>query len=388
VPETKPTIGQLIKRYRLLNDIRQEDFASKIEVSRATLINYEKGHTTINVDVLEKIKTAFPDFILDETEEKPKIIENNMIDFKILFDVLRNGRNWIFISTLCFGVMSTGLSFLFTKYYTARISLYPTKQDAASSLGQFQSLASSFGMNIPTENQRFNIPDVVQSNLIKQKIMAQSWRTVSGHNQSLYDLWELYDSPWYGMYSDSPGDSAFINEKAIGYLTKKINVIENRKTGLIEVLVSLEDPAVSASVANFVGVQVQSYIQIENSAQATKEKNFIASRLNIVKNELLDLEDELKSFTERNRGYDESPELFMVYSRLFREVEAKKQVVITLQQQLELARIEEVKQSPILHILDRAEIPARKSAPNRLLFLIAGGFIGLFGSTLITVFRY
>ena len=65
---------------------------------------------------------------------------------------------------------------------------------------------------------------------------------------------------------------------------------------------------------------------------------------------MLDLEDELKSFTERNRGYDESPELFMVYSRLFREVEAKKQVVITLQQQLELARIEEVKQSPILHI--------------------------------------
>ena len=47
-----------------------------------------------------------------------------------------------------------------------------------------------------------------------------------------------------------------------------------------------------------------------------------------------------------------------------------------------------IENRPVKYILDRAEVPARKSAPNRLLFLIAGGFIGLFGSTLITVFRY
>ena len=45
----------------------------------------------------------------------------------------------------------------------------------------------------------------------------------------------------------------------------------------------------------------------------------------------------------------------MYYSRIERSVESKKQVVLTLQQQLELARIEEVKRSPILHILDKAE---------------------------------
>ena len=44
-------LGQKIKRYRLVNDIRQEDMAEKMGVSRATLINYEKGHTTINFDV-------------------------------------------------------------------------------------------------------------------------------------------------------------------------------------------------------------------------------------------------------------------------------------------------------------------------------------------------
>ena len=47
----KNSLGQKIKRFRLINDIRQEDMADKLGISRATLINYEKGHTTINFEV-------------------------------------------------------------------------------------------------------------------------------------------------------------------------------------------------------------------------------------------------------------------------------------------------------------------------------------------------
>ena len=51
----------------------------------------------------------------------------------------------------------------------------------------------------------------------------------------------------------------------------------------------------------------------------------------------------------------------MFYSGLLRESEAKKEVYLTLQQQLELARIEEVRKSPILHILDYAVQPIEKA---------------------------
>ena len=96
----------------------------------------------------------------------------------------------------------------------------------------------------------------------------------------------------------------------------------------------------------------------------------------------------LKQFKERNRGYEDSPELFMIFSRFFRESEAKKQVYLTLQQQLELARIEEVKQSSILHILDDAIAPSRKSTPNRVLFLIIFTILGFSFSTLVTLLKY
>ena len=78
----------------------------------------------------------------------------------------------------------------------------------------------------------------------------------------------------------------------------------------------------------------------------------------------------------------------MVFSRLFRETEVKKEVYLTLQQQLELARIDEVKQKPILHILDSAVPPTTKSSPNRFLFLFSFLIFGAITSSLIILFKY
>jgi len=372
-----------------MNDIRQEDMAEQLGVSRATLINYEKGHTTINVDVLERLKTAYPDFEMEEKEaEKPKIIQDNIIDFGVLFRILYTSRKNIILTSLLAAILGTGVSFLFTKYYSAQISLYPAKKDGLQGLGQFQSLATNFGMNMPENNQDFNIPDVVKSRLIANKVLDQKWLKQNGSKVSLYQLWKMDKPPWYNPFSASMNDSAYIKEQAIKKFTDHVEVVEDRLSGLIKITVTLEDPPVSASVANFIGDQVQLYIQKENSAQSTKEKLFISDRLFIVKSELESSELALKDFKERNRGYEDSPELFMVFSRLFREVEAKKQVYLTLQQQLELARIEEVKQTSILHILDHATPPSRKSAPKRFLFLIFSAVFGLVSSSLATVFKY
>ena len=372
-----------------MNDIRQEDMAEQLGVSRATLINYEKGHTSINVDVLERLKTAYPDFEMEEKEaEKPRIIQDNIIDFGVLFRVLYTKRKNIILTTLLAAMLGTGFSFLFTEYYSAQISLYPAKKDGMQGLGQFQSLATNFGMNIPDNNQNFNIPDVVKSRLIANKVLDQMWLKQNGSKVSLYQLWNMDKPPWYNPFSASMNDSAYIKEQAIKKFTDHVEVVEDRLSGLIKITVTLEDPPVSASVANFIGDQVQLYIQKENSAQSTKEKLFISDRLFIVKSELESSELALKDFKERNRGYEDSPELFMVFSRLFREVEAKKQVYLTLQQQLELARIEEVKQTSILHILDHATPPSRKSTPKRFLFLVFSAIFGLVSSSLATVFKY
>ena len=186
------SLGQKIKRYRLINDIRQEDMAEKMMISRATLINYEKGHTAINTDFLNRLKNHYPDFDINlDKNQKPKIMVNNTIDFRVLSNVIIEKRNFIFFSTLIFAIIGTSSSFLFKKYYNAQISLYPAKKDVTQSLGQFQALAANFGMNSASNEQNFNIADVVRSRLIAKKAVNNLWEDRYGSEIYLVDLWKL-----------------------------------------------------------------------------------------------------------------------------------------------------------------------------------------------------
>ena len=82
----------------------------------------------------------------------------------------------------------------------------------------------------------------------------------------------------------------------------------------------------------------------------------------------------------------------MIFSRLFREVEAKKQLYITLQQQYELARIEEVKETPSVVILDEAKPGVEKDSPKRVrivtIFMLLGGVFAMGLSILKYSFKY
>ncbi len=190
--ETKTiAIGKIIKRYRLVNDIRQEDMAEKMGVSRATLINYEKGYTAINIDALDRLKNYYPDFNLEEEKTKPSIIEDNKIDFKILAGVLSKNKKYIFLTTFIFAFCGTSSSFLFKKYYNAQITLYPAKKEIGQGLAQFQSLAANLGMNTAKNDQSFHIPDVVKSRLIANRAIFQKWITKDGRSVNLIELWNL-----------------------------------------------------------------------------------------------------------------------------------------------------------------------------------------------------
>tara|TARA_B100001094_G_scaffold332347_1_gene404013 strand:+ start:584 stop:1753 length:1170 start_codon:yes stop_codon:yes gene_type:complete len=383
------TIGQKIKRFRLINDIRQEEMAEKMGVSRATLINYEKGHTTINMDVLTRLGEAYPNFKINKNnKEKAKIIDNGIINFNIFFKVLLDRKLFIIISSLSMLFIGYALSFLLINYYTAEISLYPAKKDNLQGLGQFQSIASNLGINSADNEQDFNIPDVVKSNLIAKKIIDIEWESSNGIKLNLIKLWKIDKKPLIGSSNQEKTDINYFIDVARKKLDDHISVNEDRLTGLIRINTTFRDPLLSSDIANFIGQQVQNYIQKENSAQSTKEKIFISERLGIVKKELEYAEIKLKEFKERNKGYEDSPELFMIFSQLFRESEAKKQVYLMLQQQLELARIEEVKQSPILHILDTASPPTTKSSPNRILICLAFSLSGFLLSSIKSIFEY
>jgi len=113
-----------------------------------------------------------------------------------------------------------------------------------------------------------------------------------------------------------------------------------------------------------------------HSKKARLNREFIEGRQVEVKEQLTQIEELLKVFRERNRSIIGSPQLQLELERLMREVEIQTQIYITLQQQYELARIEEVKETPSVVILDEAVPSIIKDQPQRKFIVVIAAIIG------------
>jgi len=71
-----------------------------------------------------------------------------------------------------------------------------------------------------------------------------------------------------------------------------------------------------------------------------------------------------------------------------RDVEVNQQVYITLKQQYEIARIEEVKEAPVVNVLDEGREAVEKDWPRRNLRVIVTIILLSFISLIFTIFYF
>ena len=106
-------------------------------------------------------------------------------------------------------------------------------------------------------------------------------------------------------------------------------------------------------------------------------KQFIKERIFDTEKELMAAEESLKVFMDRNRRIENSPALQLEQQRLGREVTVLTGVYTTLKQQLEMTKIEEVKESDYVVVIDPPEEPLRRTRQNKKLAVILSGFLGI-----------
>ena len=73
--------------------------------------------------------------------------------------------------------------------------------------------------------------------------------------------------------------------------------------------------------------------------------------------------------------------------RLERDLEVQKDVYLTLKQQLELAKIEEIEQVTVVQILDYPKIPLQRSNNNKAMALVSSAFVGVILGVIIGFLR-
>ncbi|MBN2354702.1 hypothetical protein JXO59_01235 [candidate division KSB1 bacterium] len=74
---------------------------------------------------------------------------------------------------------------------------------------------------------------------------------------------------------------------------------------------------------------------------------------------------------------DKVPELGLQFARLYREVMLQEKILEFILPQYEQAKIQEAKDTPTVQVLDRAELPERKSRPKRMIMVAVAGLLAI-----------
>ena len=141
----------------------------------------------------------------------------------------------------------------------------------------------------------------------------------------------------------------------------------------------------ASNIVEFLSNSTQAFIQSSILQKANREKDFIMNRLKLSKSEMVFAEETLKEFQSNNRSIEKSPELQMVQNRLRRNVESKQMVVNTLEQQLEISRIEAERTKPVLYVLDQAESKLDPIRPRKILVIFLSLFLGLMIGSIVVI---
>ena len=329
------------------------------------------------------------------------MVKKTEIDLsKISKSIKRNSKN-IFYTTLVGFVLSFIYVIIATPYYQSYISINPIGDNINSgrSMGGLQSLASEYGVNLNVadfinDKPSFYIPDIVNSRILKKAVISNKWNTNNGQ-VDLINYWQINDTTKFsigkliGSFLESEDNKNIklkFMDAAIDRLSEQL-LVHEEESGLIVISVLMEESQLAADISNFIANYIKKYVSDIMLSYSSTHRAFIEERLKYSKNELSKSEEELKEFSEKNPFAVDTPELQLQRGRLLRNMEVNQQVYITLRQQYEMARINELKEIPVINILDDAEPASDEAKPQKLLIIFLVTLLSLILSSVYVIIK-
>ena len=223
-------------------------------------------------------------------------------------------------------------------------------------------LAAQFGVQVPQANPA-NSPvfymQLLQSREILQSAVASTYEVADADSMRKASLIDLFE-----VRGKTPELRTAL---AVDALQKRIGVMISRETGVVKLSVDSRSPTLSRDVAAKLIALVQDFNRERRAGQARAEREFAAARLTDAERELRAAEDAVRAFQSRNRDFRSSPFLQLDLERLQREVTRRQMVYNGLSQSFEQARLEEVRNTPVIAMVELPELPARPRPRGALL---------------------
>ena len=256
--------------------------------------------------------------------------------------------------------------------YTAKITILPQQDKMSSNISALEGLPLGLlGANLSGSFDWSQLyEDIIRSNTISKEILYHKFQIESHENPI-----KLID--YFDLESETEPERVEYAKKLLDEMIV-ITRYKNTKTAMISV--TTPDRNFSADLANLLAAKLNKYIRAVSSEKASDTREFIEGRLEITLDLLTQAEEILKKFRETNKRIENSPDLQLEQGRLVRELKIQEEIFLVLKKELETTKIEEVKNIPIVRVLDPAEPPAFKSGPLRRRILLVVMFLATFMS--------
>ncbi len=323
--------------------------------------------------------------------------------------------NWLVIVTagIIGGAIGIGYAFTQKATYTASLSfaLEDEKAGGAGGLSSALGLASSLGIDLGTSAggafSGANLIELMKSRRIVEKALlnpivfngktqslAQYFITVNELNKNWSEKRELKnivfevdaDRSKYTLQQDS------ILGNLYGYIAGAnglLNVVQkDKKISIINVEVKSTDELFSKAFTESIAQEVSSYYIEIKSKKARQNMEILQNQTDSIRAELNGAITGVAAAADNTFGLNPS---MMVRktpgTRRQVDVQANTAILTQLVTNLEMAKVSLLKETPLIQVIDRPILPLKKEKVGKLKSLIFGGFLAVFLTILVLIFK-
>ena len=294
-------------------------------------------------------------------------------------------KKFVLVNFIILIIALAYLIFLTKPYFESTVIVIPEYGSKSSMLGQLSGLAELAGVKVgdvaPTEIYQ----NIISSETVLQEVIYAKYKTEEySDSVNLIEYFEI---------GDQDANPAIQKRKIFLTIYKvliegRIRTDIDRMTKVLSVTVTMPEAQLSADVANKLVESLDSYIRTQRKSYATEQSFYLEKRTSEIKDSLGIAENRLKTFREQNRVVSQSPNLLLEQVRLARNVEILQTVFIELTKQLEIAKIDQIKDAPVLNVKEFAKNPVKKAGPKRAIALIIIIFFSFLITSIYFVFNH
>lgn len=284
--------------------------------------------------------------------------------------VLRS-RTWIVAGAVAGGAL-LGTMTLLGRDYVAQSRFAP--QSSSGGQAQIAGLAAQFGFNLGGGGDGESIDfyaQLLRSRELLTQLATATYQVgdAAAKPRSFMDIAEI----------DAPTPEKRL-QRAIGTLDKSVTVARDVKANLVTVRTTAGTPEMAVALNAELLRRVNAFNLEKRQTRAAAERAFVEARMTQARAELDAAEAALESFLTRNRAFQGSPQLTFDRERLGRRVELRQKIYLTLTEAYEKARIDEVRNTPVIMVIDNPEgsaQPSRGLIKSTLLGIVVGALLAL-----------